>query len=74
MAKKKNEKTPQSPVNGSRSLPANSLFGPAMLRRSDAGPPLPGVREVNERCMDMLVHAARQERRSFALVAELRDQ
>jgi hypothetical protein len=74
VAKKKNEQTPQPPVNGNRSLPPNSLFGTAMLRRGEAGPPLPGAREVNERCMDMLVHAARQERRSFALVAELRDQ
>jgi hypothetical protein len=45
-----------------------------MLRRSDPALPLPAAREVNERCMDMLVHAARHERTSFALVAELRDQ
>ena len=45
-----------------------------MLRRSDSGSPLPAAREVNERCIDMLVHAARHERRSFELVAELREQ
>jgi len=44
-----------------------------MLRSSETGL-LPGFYEVNERCIEMLVNAARHDiRRKFALVAELRE-
>jgi len=44
------------------------------LRRNNSGPPLNGVHEVNERCIEMLVSSARQEQTpSFALVLELRE-
>jgi len=47
---------------------------PAVLRGSDAERPLVGSFEVNERCLEMLVNAARHEQtKSFALVAELRE-
>ena len=44
-----------------------------MLRRGGLMHSLSGAQEVNERCIEMLVQAARQERQSFALVTELRD-
>jgi len=44
------------------------------LRRSSGGPPLNGLHEVNERCIELLVSAARnEETQSFALIAELRE-
>ena len=44
------------------------------LRHSNSGPPLVGVHEVNERCIEMLVSAARhEETQSFVLVLELRE-
>ena len=44
------------------------------LRRGGVGPPVNGVFDVNERCIEMLVNAAREERAgSFALVADLRE-
>jgi hypothetical protein len=45
-----------------------------MLRSGEAQRPLPGFYEVNERCIEMLVNAARHDLgRNFALVAELRE-
>src|SRR6516162_8762926 len=44
------------------------------LRRSSSGPPLNGLYEVNERCIELLVSTARREEtQSFALISELRD-
>ena len=44
------------------------------LCRSNSGPPLNGFHEVNERCIEMLVSAARHEQpQSFAAVSELRE-
>jgi hypothetical protein len=44
------------------------------LRRSSSGPPLNGLYEVNERCIELLVSTARREEtESVALISELRD-
>ena len=44
------------------------------LRRSSSDPPLNGLYEVNERCIELLVSTARREEtQSFALISELRD-
>jgi urease accessory protein UreF len=55
--------------------PAPAAAGPGMLRSSETEQLLRGFCEVNGRCIEMLVHAARHDsKQPFALVAELRAQ
>ena len=65
------------PKTGTPSAPSATSAPPPSgptLRRSNSGPPLNGVHEVNERCIEMLMSAARSEQtQSFALVSELRE-
>jgi hypothetical protein len=65
-------RTPRLPV---AELPptAYALTQPSVLQRSVIEHSVRRCTEVNERCIEMLVHAARHERQTFALVAELRD-
>ena len=59
-------------IAAKRRTPA--LSSPPSPRDKEDGSPLPGVYEVNLRCIEMLVNAARmEEERSFALVTELRE-
>jgi hypothetical protein len=68
--------TPRVPRDPTRPLPMTPPVGasaPALLPRS-LERPLQGSYEVNERCIEMLVNAARHEQgKSFALVSELRE-
>jgi hypothetical protein len=53
---------------------AQSAPRPTYHPRSSSGPPLNGLTEVNERCIELLVSAARhEETQSFAVVSELRE-
>jgi hypothetical protein len=64
-----NREVAPAPCAMTASLPAFPT-----LARTAVGPPLNGVYEVNERCLEMLVCAARHEDgRGHALVAELRE-
>lgn len=66
----------QDPRRGdppSPEAPIPAAAGSGMLRSSETEPSLQGFFEVNARCIEMLVSAARREsKQSFTLVAELR--
>jgi hypothetical protein len=65
---------PETQASSAPSATSAPLRPYPTLRRSNAGPPLNGFHEVNERCIEMLVSAARHgETPSFALVSELRE-
>src|SRR5579863_6516329 len=70
---RKNPKSAQTQAPPDLGARPDSFGSQGMLQHGDRNHPLPGTQEVNERCIDMLVHAARHERHPFALVTELRD-
>ena len=72
---KSKTKTRSTPTLTVRDTPPPAYAVPPLpvLRRSERDPPGRWCTEVNERCIEMLVHAARHERQSFALVTELRE-